>query len=160
MDVDIQELYAVLTWVITGRVTRVHILSCDFDGNIDPCVNTTENSPQNSAPVVVDIPPRADSYRFNLFLYDGEDLVQVYQEEDWLIIHRSAGKGRLNVNYFCEVLIPLTSIPVYIIIIYIKPSSYTCTLPLRQSCKYIPGSFIGQWPLLYCTVAPTRDFSK
>ncbi len=107
MDVDIQELYAVLTWVITGTVTRVDILSCDFDGNIEPCVNTTENSPKNSSPVVVGIPPGADSYRFDLFLYDGEDLVQVYQEEDWLIIHRVEEKGMVNAKYFIyEVAIP------------------------------------------------------
>ena len=75
-----------ITWQITGRVTRVDILSCDADGNISPCVNTTETNPENGVPVRVEIPPGAARYRFDLYLYDNGDLVQQYEDEEWLVV--------------------------------------------------------------------------
>ncbi len=86
IQITLNEDYATITWQITGRVTRVDILSCDADGNISPCVNTTETNPENGVPVRVEIPPGATRYRFDLYLYDNGDLVQQYEDEDWLVI--------------------------------------------------------------------------
>ena len=67
------------------------ILSCDADGNISPCINTTQDNPTD-VPVKVDIPVGADRYKFDLFLYDGADLVQKYEDEDWLTVKEGSGK--------------------------------------------------------------------
>ncbi len=90
--IDLEEDYAVITWQITGTVTRVDILSCDADRKESPCVNTTENNPQNDVPVVVAIPEGVIRCRFDLFLYDGDDMVTAYENEPWLIVGGASGK--------------------------------------------------------------------
>ncbi len=82
----LNEDHATIAWQITGTVTRVDILSCDADGHISPCVNTTETNPENGFPVIVDIPPGPARYRFDLYLYDNGDLVQQYEDEEWLVV--------------------------------------------------------------------------
>ncbi len=91
IQIEVKEDHALITWQITGTVTRVDILSCDADGNVSPCINSTETNPQNGFPVRVDIPPGAARYRFDLYLYDNGDLVQQYEDEDWLVIGGDSG---------------------------------------------------------------------
>ncbi len=86
IQITLNEDHAMITWQITGRVTRVDILSCDADRNTSPCVNTTETNPETDVPVRVEIPPRAALYRFDLYLYDNGDLVQRYEDEEWLVV--------------------------------------------------------------------------
>ncbi len=74
------------------------ILSCDADGNISPCFNTMETNPESGFPVRVDIPPGAVRYRFDLYLYDSGELVQRYEDEDWLVV--GEGLGMTALAYF------------------------------------------------------------
>ncbi len=98
IDADIREDHAIITWQITGRVTRVDILSCDADGNIQSCVNTTQANPENGVPVRVNIPSGAVRYKFDLYLYGNGDLVQSYENEDWLVIGSDVGKPYQQFN--------------------------------------------------------------
>ncbi len=64
----------------------MNILSCDAGDMISPCVNTTELNPEDGIPVRAEIPPGAAFYRFGFSLYDNGDLVQQYEDEDWLVV--------------------------------------------------------------------------
>jgi hypothetical protein len=81
VDIQIQDNHtAIIVWQIDGEVTHVVVQSCDQDGNILPCVNTTVSD--FSAPAVVGIPPGAKKYTFELYMFYQDDLVQSYMGED------------------------------------------------------------------------------
>ncbi len=90
IQIVLHEGHAMITWRITGTVTRVDILSCDADRKESPYVNTTENEPQN-VPVIVAIPEGASRYRFDLFLYDQKDMVTAYENQPWLTVANTLG---------------------------------------------------------------------
>ncbi len=86
IQITLSEDHAIITWQITGTVTRVDILSCDADDLISPCVNTTNLNPDDGVPVRAEIPAGAALYRFDFYLYDNGDVVQQYEDEDWLVV--------------------------------------------------------------------------
>ncbi len=90
IQIVLHEDHAMITWQITGTVTRVDILTCDADRKESPCVNTTENEPHN-VPVIVAIPEGASLYRFDLFLYDHNDMVTAFENQPWLIVGNTLG---------------------------------------------------------------------
>ncbi len=46
IDITLEEMQALISWTISGRVTHVIIQSCDVDSRVSPpCVNTTVHDP-------------------------------------------------------------------------------------------------------------------
>ncbi len=104
IEIEVNEDHATITWQITGRVTRVDILSCDADNRKSPCVNTTENNPENGLPVRVDIPLGAARYIFDIYMYDNGDLVQLYEDEDWLVVGEDSGMYGFSLYEICIII--------------------------------------------------------
>ncbi len=89
IEITLEETQALLSWEISGDVSHVITQSCDVDSIVSPpCVNTTVHYPLTVNPATVDIPVGATQYRFDLFLYDGTDLVMTYAESNGTHITR------------------------------------------------------------------------